>query len=76
MSDEIVLRGHPGIGPRVEGEALVSHHGFSARYDGPTPIITFPGGRCLRGDDTAVHGALSAALGQPVTLAREAAPSA
>jgi predicted aconitase with swiveling domain len=33
MSDEIVLRGHPGIGPRVEGEALVSQHGFSARYD-------------------------------------------
>jgi predicted aconitase with swiveling domain len=33
MSDEIVLRGHPGIGPRVEGQALVSRHGFSARYD-------------------------------------------
>jgi uncharacterized protein len=34
MSDEeIVLRGHPGIGPVVEGEALVSKHGFSARYD-------------------------------------------
>ena len=31
--DEIVLRGHPGIGPVVEGEALVSRHGFSARYD-------------------------------------------
>ena len=30
---EIVLRGHPGIGPIVEGEALVSRHGFSARYD-------------------------------------------
>ena len=30
---EIVLRGHPGIGPVVEGEALVSRHGFSARYD-------------------------------------------
>ena len=33
MTEEIVLRGHPGIGPRVEGEALVSQHGFSARYD-------------------------------------------
>ncbi len=33
MSEEIVLRGHPGIGPRVEGEALVSREGFSARYD-------------------------------------------
>ncbi|MGE3271219.1 MAG: DUF126 domain-containing protein [Chloroflexota bacterium] len=32
-AEEIVLRGHPGIGPRVEGEALVSQHGFSARYD-------------------------------------------
>ena len=30
---EIVLRGHAGIGPVVEGEALVSRHGFSARYD-------------------------------------------
>ncbi|MAG35194.1 MAG: hypothetical protein CL878_02955 [Dehalococcoidia bacterium] len=29
----VVLRGHPGVGPPVEGEALVSHHGFSARYD-------------------------------------------
>ena len=28
-----VLRGRPGIGPAVEGEALVSAHGFSARYD-------------------------------------------
>ena len=33
MSGEIILRGHPGIGPVVEGEALVSRHGFSARYD-------------------------------------------
>jgi predicted aconitase with swiveling domain len=28
-----VLRGRPGVGPVVEGEALVSGHGFSARYD-------------------------------------------
>ena len=33
MSARIVLQGHPGVGPAVEGEALVSHHGFSARYD-------------------------------------------
>ena len=34
MTDtELVLRGHPGVGPVVEGEALVSRHGFSARYD-------------------------------------------
>ncbi|MFN8523140.1 MAG: DUF126 domain-containing protein [Chloroflexota bacterium] len=32
-TEEIVLRGTPGIGPAVEGEALVSAHGFSARYD-------------------------------------------
>jgi predicted aconitase with swiveling domain len=30
---DIVLRGPPGIGPLTEGEALVSQHGFSARYD-------------------------------------------
>ena len=27
------LRCHPGIGPRVEGEALVAADNFSARYD-------------------------------------------
>ncbi len=27
------LLGPPGVGPVVEGEALVSRHGFSARYD-------------------------------------------
>lgn len=30
---DLVLRGPPGVGPAVEGEALVSAHGFSARYD-------------------------------------------
>ena len=29
----LVLHGPPGVGPVVEGEALVSAHGFSARYD-------------------------------------------
>jgi predicted aconitase with swiveling domain len=33
MSREFIFRSHPGIGPVVEGEALVSQHGFSARYD-------------------------------------------
>jgi uncharacterized protein len=28
-----VFHGHPGVGDPVEGEALVSRHGFSARYD-------------------------------------------
>ena len=48
---------------------------FHAVYDGDVPVIAFPDGRRLRGDDGSVHGALSAALGQPVTLAREAAIS-
>src|SRR5204863_8122360 len=30
---DLVLRGRPGVGPVAEGEALVSVHGFSARYD-------------------------------------------
>lgn len=29
----MVLRGPAGVGAVVEGEALVSHHAFSARYD-------------------------------------------
>lgn len=29
----VVLTGHPGVGEIVEGEALVSTEGFSARYD-------------------------------------------
>ena len=29
----ITLHCPPGVGPVVEGEALVSRHGFSARYD-------------------------------------------
>lgn len=43
-----------------------------ASYDGDVPLITFPDGRCLRGEDPAVHDALSAHVGRPVTLAREA----
>lgn len=31
--EPIVLQGPPGVGPVVEGEALVSQQGFSARYD-------------------------------------------
>jgi predicted aconitase with swiveling domain len=30
---DIVLHTTPGVGPMVRGEALVSRHGFSARYD-------------------------------------------
>ena len=32
MSD-LVIKGHVGIGPAVEGDALVAHDNFSARYD-------------------------------------------
>ncbi len=30
---DLVLTGKPGYGPIAEGRALVSQHGFSARYD-------------------------------------------
>jgi hypothetical protein len=33
MRDPVVLTGHPGVGDLVEGAALVSAEGFSARYD-------------------------------------------
>lgn len=33
MAAPVVLTGHPGVGEPVEGEALVSPDGFSARYD-------------------------------------------
>ena len=33
MTAPVVLTGHPGVGGLVEGEALVSPEGFSARYD-------------------------------------------
>lgn len=44
---------------------------LEARYDGDVPVIGFPDGRVLRGDDPAVHDALSTHVGRPVTLARE-----
>jgi predicted aconitase with swiveling domain len=33
VSRRVVLTGHPGVGAPVEGPALVSPDGFSARYD-------------------------------------------
>ena len=45
---------------------------FRAVYDGDTPLVTFPDGVTLRGDDPAIHEALSAHLRAPVTLSREA----
>jgi uncharacterized protein YcbX len=44
---------------------------FRAAYDGSVPVITFPGGRAVRGDDPSVHSELTGALNQAVTLARE-----
>ena len=45
---------------------------FRARYEGGVPVIRFPDGPTMRGDHPDMHIALSQALGQPVTLAREA----
>jgi uncharacterized protein YcbX len=44
---------------------------LEARYDGDVPVIGFPDGRVLRGDDPTVHDALSEHVSRPVTLARE-----
>lgn len=33
MATGVLLQGHPGIGPRVEGEVLAARDNFSARYD-------------------------------------------
>jgi uncharacterized protein YcbX len=44
---------------------------FRARYDGATPIITFPDGVTLGGDDPMVHAQLSDVLGINVQLSRE-----
>ncbi len=45
---------------------------FAAAYDGEVPLLTFPDSSTLRGDDPAIHAALSTYLGLPVTLSREA----
>lgn len=42
-----------------------------ARYDGDVPVIELPDGTVVRGDDPAVHEAMSAYVGRPVTLGRE-----
>lgn len=44
---------------------------LQAACDGATPVITFPDGRVVAGDDPAIHDHLSGYVGQPVTLARE-----
>lgn len=45
---------------------------FRAVYEDDVPLLTFPDGTSLRGDDPAIHATLSAHLGLPVTLSREA----
>lgn len=45
---------------------------LQAAYDGPRPLITFPGGESLAGDLPGIDERLSAHVGQPVTLVREA----
>ncbi|MGB9376114.1 MAG: MOSC N-terminal beta barrel domain-containing protein [Mycobacteriales bacterium] len=42
-----------------------------ASYDGETPVIAFPDGRSLRGDDPGIDDALSEHVGRPVALAQE-----
>jgi uncharacterized protein len=43
-----------------------------ARYDGDVPVIELEDGTTYAGDDPSVHEALSAYVGRPVSLAREA----
>lgn len=42
-----------------------------AAYEGDVPLISFPDGKTLRGDQPEIHAALSETLGQPLTLERE-----
>lgn len=44
---------------------------FRAAYDGGVPVITFPDGKSVRGDEPSVHTELTEALNQPVMLAKE-----
>lgn len=44
---------------------------LAARYDGDVPVLAFPDGRDVAGDDPGLHTALSAHVGRPVTLGRE-----
>jgi uncharacterized protein len=46
--------------------------GFRAYDQDGVPVVIFPSGQKLRGDDPLIHAMLSATLGQPVTLTKEA----
>ena len=55
---------------RMDGLLALRAH-YDEGYDGDVPVLTFPDGRSLRGDDPGVDAALSDHVGRPVTLARE-----
>ena len=42
-----------------------------ATYDGEVPVVRFPDGRVVRGDEGGTDDALSSYVGRPVSLARE-----
>lgn len=44
---------------------------FRATYDESVPVIVFPDGKFVRGDDSLIHTELSEALNQTVALAKE-----
>jgi uncharacterized protein YcbX len=44
---------------------------LDAEYDPDVPVVVFPDGRRVRGDDPSVDSALSEHVGRPVSLARE-----
>lgn len=44
---------------------------FQSSYDDGVPLITFPDGRTIRGDDPNINIELSSVLGQPVKLVAE-----
>ena len=44
---------------------------FQAAYQGEVPVVAFPDGRRLSGDDPGIHAALSAVFGEAVNLAEE-----
>jgi len=48
---------------------------FRAHFHDQIPQVRFPDGKLISGNDPAINGALSDALGQPVQLVREAAIS-
>lgn len=44
---------------------------LAAHYEGTVPVLRFPSGAQVRGDDPGVHAALSSHVGEPVTLTAE-----